>query len=359
MDQSQLQALLEKQLGQRDIYNLVAGVRSQAGHIDLTAGAGVANPDTGTAMTAETPYFLASISKMYTAAVIIKLHQHGLLSLDDAISKLLPATLIAGIHVYKGTDYSAQIRVYQLLNQTSGLADYFEGKPVGGTSLFEDLTHGQDRAMDIEQVVAITRGLTPRFEPGAKQGRQAFYSDTNFQLLGAIIEAATGKSVTENFQALIFDPLSLERTFVYDAATLTAEQTPAVFYLKDRVVNIPQFLSTNVPDGGVVATVADSLTFLQAFFDGKLFDVKFFERMRRWNSIFFPMQYGYGMMRLNLPRIFSPFKPFPEFIGHSGSTGAFAYYCPTRALYVAGTINQIAAPSKAIQLMMRIANGVK
>ena len=112
MDQSQLQALLEKQLGQRDIYNLVAGVRSQAGHIDLTAGAGVANPDTGTAMTAETPYFLASISKMYTAAVIIKLHQHGLLSLDDAISKLLPATLIAGIHVYKGTDYSAQIRVY-------------------------------------------------------------------------------------------------------------------------------------------------------------------------------------------------------------------------------------------------------
>ena len=78
--------------------------------------------------------------------------------------------------------------------------------------------------------------------------------------------------------------------------------------------------------------------------------------MARWNAIFFPMQYGWGMMRINLPRAFSPFKPFPEYVGHSGSTGSFAYRCPEKSLYLVGTVNQVANPGRPIRLMMRIAN---
>ena len=74
----------------------------------------------------------------------------------------------------------------------------------------------------------------------------------------------------------------------------------------------------------------------------------------RWNRIFFPMQYGYGMMRVNFPRVL-----FPEYVGHSGSTGSFAYACPAKALYLVGTVNQIADPSRPIRLMMRVANMVK
>jgi hypothetical protein len=60
--------------------------------------------------------------------------------------------------------------------------------------------------------------------------------------------------------------------------------------------------SSDKPDGGIVSTVCENLVFLRAFFGGKLFDSKLFDRMmRRWNAIFFPMQYGYGMMRLNFP----------------------------------------------------------
>jgi hypothetical protein len=57
--------------------------------------------------------------------------------------------------------------------------------------------------------------------------------------------------------------------------------------------------------------------------------------------------------------VFSPFRPLPELIGHSGSTGAFAYYCPTQALYLAGTVNQITAQRRAFQLTIQIVNALQ
>ncbi len=356
MNEAKLQTLLEKQINKGGVYNIVAGVQSQDGSVDISGAAGIADAEAGIPMTVDTPYLVASITKMYTATVIINLHDQGLLSLDKAISEYLPASLINGIHVHKGKDYSSQIKVYQLVNQTSGLADYFEDKPKGGHSLFDDLKQGRDRAFDIEQVMAMVRGLSPRFEPGAKNGTKASYADTNYQLLGAIIESVTGKSVADNFQEMIFTPLDLKHTYVYDTAAPRPD-APAAVYFKERVTNIPKFLTSNTPDGGIVSTVSENLIFLRAFFDGKLFDKKYFDRMTsRWNSIFFPLRYGYGMMQLKMPRIFSPFRPIPEFIGHSGSTGSFAFYCPKKALYLTGTVNQTASPSRPIRLMIQIAN---
>lgn len=354
MNQAELQALLDRQINKGNIYNMVVGFQSQG--VQCAAAAGVFDPMTGASMTVETPYFIASVTKLYTTTLIMKLHEQGLLDLDAVLSSYLPAALIDGIHVYKGKDYSSQIKVYQLVNQTSGLADYFEGKPQGGTSMLDDLTQGRDRAIDIQQVTSMARKLPPRFEPG--HGTKAHYADTNFQLLGAVIESVTGRSFSENFQSMIANPLGLNATYVYNSALLHTR--PAPFYYHERQLNLPNFLSSCTPDGGLVSTVSEGLVFLRAFFEGKLFDSQLFKRMmHRWNGIFFPIQYGYGMMRFKLPRIFSPFKPTPEFIGHSGSTGSFAYYCPEKALYIAGTVNQIAAPRKAFQLMMQIADAVR
>jgi D-alanyl-D-alanine carboxypeptidase len=65
------------------------------------------------------------------------------------------------------------------------------------------------------------------------------------------------------------------------------------------------------------------------------------------------------MMRIKLPRVFSPLQPIPELIGHSGSTGSFAYYCPEKALYLAGTMNQITAQRRTFQLIIQIANALQ
>jgi CubicO group peptidase (beta-lactamase class C family) len=126
---NKLQALLEAQIGKGSIKNIVASVQAHDRSLDFTGAAGVADPLTGAAMTPDTSYFIASITKMYTAAIILHLYEQKRLDLDAPISKYLPGSLTRAIHVYKGTDYSQRILVSQLLDQSSGLADYEADKP--------------------------------------------------------------------------------------------------------------------------------------------------------------------------------------------------------------------------------------
>jgi CubicO group peptidase (beta-lactamase class C family) len=343
-----LQATLEAQIGKGNIYNIVAAVQSHDRRVDFSGAAGVANPESGAAMTPDTPYFIASITKMYTAAVILRLHEQGRVDLEAPIPSYLPDEMVGGIHVYKGVDYSSQIKVYQLVNQSSGLADYEADKPPGGKSVLDELKAGGDRYIDTAEAVEITRRLSPHFPPGTPG--KAYYSNTNYRLLGAIIEAVTGDMLAVNFQELLFTPLGLEHTYLFDWTAPRPESPPAAIYLKNRPANVPKYLASNIPDGALVSTAAESLRFLRAFFEGQLFSKALFERMMRWNTIFFPLRYGYGLMDFKLPRFFS-LRPTPEFIGHSGSTGSFAFTCPAQSLYLAGTLNQIASPSKPFFLM--------
>ena len=348
-----LQQFVNRQIARNTAHNMVVGIQSSDSGIDAAAAGGHADADRSLAMTLETPYYLASITKMYTATVIMKLSGTAELDLESPISGYLPATLTNGIHVIDGTDHSDRITVAQLLNQTSGLADYFEGKPKGGRSLVDDLKEGRDRALSIGEITEMVRRLRPEFAPGAGGGRKAHYADTNYALLGAIIETVTGRSVGDNFREMIFTPLGLAGTFVFDHTRI---QPPvAAMYFKERVVDIPLAMSSFAPDGGVVSTVSESLRFLRGFFGGELLgDEQLAYLTKRWNRIFFPLQYGSGLMRFQLPRLMSPLQAPPELIGHSGSTGSFAFYNPKRAVYLAGTLNQMESPGRPYRVMTRI-----
>lgn len=360
MNQAQLQAFVEKQMGQGHIHNAIIGIQSRDGRTNAVAAAGFADSAKAIPMQADTPYFIASVTKMYTATVIMKLVERGQLDLDETAYNYLPHEMLDGIHFYKGQDYSARIKVYHLLNQTSGLADYFEGKPRGSHSVMQDLQAGGDFAVNLDKITDIVRQIPSSFEPGAKNGTRAHYSDTNYQLLGAIIESITGQTVAQNFQQFIFEPLGLQHTYVYDLNHRRDDGQPATIYFKKRALNLPLFMSTTPADGGIVSTAAESLAFLRTFFEGRLFEYSALERMtRQWNALFFPIQYGWGLMRFKLPRAMSPFQPTPEFIGHSGSSGSFAFYAPDKDVYLAGTLNQVNAQSKPFQWMMQIVNKLK
>lgn len=347
--EDRLQRLVDRVSSRRRIRNVVAGIHSTNREIEASAAAGSAGADGQDAMTTTTPYHLASITKMYTATVVMKLAESNRISLDSPISDFLDPGVFDAIHVLDGVDSSAQISVEQLLAQTSGVADYFEGKPKGGASLVDDLTQGRDRALDIAAIAEIARRLTPEFVPGAR----AQYSDTNYALLGAIIEAVTGRSVATNFEEFIFDPLGLANTFVFDHAQ--PQPRPAVIYAEDRVLEIPLAMSSLAPDGGLVSTLDDSLRFLRAFFTGELLtDDQLRHMTSQWNRIQFPLRYGYGLMKFELPRWMSPFKAPPELIGHSGSTGSFAFYNPKRAIFLAGTVNQMDKPGRPYRLMTQM-----
>ena len=349
-----LQSLLNAQVGKGGLHNIVATVQSYDKSLDFVGAAGVADPDTGAAMTPETPYFIASVTKMYTAAIIMQLHKQKRLGLEAPVLDYLPADLLDGIHIYKGIDYSRQLRVYQLVNQTSGLADFEADKPRGGKSVLDELIAGHDRTIDTAEALRITRTLSPHFAPGTPG--QAYYSNLNYRLLGEIIETITEKPMAVNFEERICAPLGLQRTYLYDWTKPRPGESPAMLYLNNAPANVPQYLSSNISDGGLVSTASECMRFLRAFFEGRLFEKALLERMMTWNKIFFSLRYGYGLMYFQLPRYFW-FTPLPEFIGHSGSTGAFAFACPSRSIYLTGTLNVI-TPARPFFFMMALVRAI-
>mgnify|MGYP001817704549 CR=1 FL=1 len=105
----------------------------------------------------------------------------------------------------------------------------------------------------------------------------------------------------------------------------------------------------------MVSNVEDSLRFLRAVMEGGLFrDPSTLERMQNWKRIFFPMQYGLGLVRFKLPRLFSPFSPAPELVGHSGVSSAFLLCNADSQIAIAGTLNQLRNQGRPSQLMLKI-----
>ena len=169
----ELQQLVDRTAEKSRGAGVVAALQSRDGRLSEAAAAGPAG------MTTNTPYFLASITKMFTATVVMKLASSGTIDMDTPISAYLDPELIGGIHVLDGVDHTFGITGTRLLAQTSGLADYFEGAPKRAASLVDELKQGRDRSLGVEDVVDIVRGLQPEFPPGADGDRRAHYSDTN------------------------------------------------------------------------------------------------------------------------------------------------------------------------------------
>ncbi len=299
-------------------------------------------------------YFIASTTKLFTTAIILRLKSEGKLSLDDKINRYLDKSIMNGLHIYKGKDYSEEITIKHLLAHTSGLADYFQGKGTNGKSLEDDIKNGNDQSWTFEQAIERTKAMKPLFIPGTKN--KANYSDANFQLLGKIIEVITNKSYSTNCDELIIKPLNLSNTYLYKD---TSDNTPKTLYYKANELNIPKAMASFGADGGMVSTSADMLIFIEAFFTNKLFPKEYINDLQEWNNIFFPMKSGIGIHLFRLPWIFNPTGSVPYFIGHSGLSGALAYYSPKENIFIVGTVNQVAHPDISFKTMIKLTQVIK
>jgi len=294
-------------------------------------------------------FFIASTTKLFVTALVLHLRAQGALQLDDVIAKYLPSEVIKGLHVLNQHDYSHEITIRQCLAHTSGIPDYFQLKQENGASLERQLMAGQDQFWSFERAITFSKSMKPRFKPGAKG--KAHYADTNFQLLGKIIEIVTQKSLVQNYAEVIIEPLKLQATYLYSDIN---DQRPQPFYYKSNPLHVPQAMASFGADGGIVSTASELMRFLQAFFAGNFFPKAYFDELKQWNAIFFPMQSGVGIHRFKLPWFFNPFGTIPELIGHSGLSGTLAYCSVERDLYVAGTVNQVAYPSSSFRLAVSL-----
>lgn len=294
-------------------------------------------------------YFIASTTKLFTTSIILKLRFEGKLNLDDKINKYIDASILNGLHVYKGKEYSEELTIKHLLSHSSGLPDYFQDKGANTISLEDDIKNGNDQFWTFEETIERTKALKPLFAPGTSGN--AHYSDANFQLLGKIIETITHISYSENCKNIIIDPLGLTKTYLYQDSD---DKTPIALYYKSNTLDIPKAMTSFGADGGMVSTSKDMLVFIEAFFTGKLFPVSYINELQEWNKIFFPMRSGIGIHLFKLPWIFNPFGTVPYFIGHSGLSGALAFYSPEENIYVVGTVNQVAHPDISFKTMIKL-----
>ena len=329
---NKLQSILDKTIDNRKVFGASFCVRQDD---NVWCGA-AGNMDVGS------QFFVASVTKLFTAAVILNLRSKGRLTLETKIGKYFGYSQLKGLHVYKDYDYSNEITVKQLLAHTSGLPDFLTDKNKDGNTLADELFRGKDRYWTFDECLEMTRNIPARFKP--EQTRKAHYSDTNYQLLGKIIEIITEKSVSDNFQELIINPLELEKTYLYSDAT---DNKPVRFYYKQSELHIPQAMIAFGSDGGVVSTSEELMTFLVAFFQGQFFPAHYVEEMQQWNKIRFPFQSGIGLQKFKAPLSFGV-------IGHSGMTGVVAFYYPQNNIYVTGTTNQAAHPDIAFKKMLKM-----
>lgn len=299
-------------------------------------------------------YFVASTTKLFITALFLQLQAEGRLDLEDRIEKYLQASILDKLHVWKGKDHSREIQIKHLLSHTSGLADYFEQAPKGQERLRDQLMAGKDRGWELADVLELAKSTGAQFPPAYK--RKALYSDTNFQLLGHLLEVILEKDLSTIIAERISRPLQMEQTFLFKDPN---DQTPVPLRYKRQPLKIPLAMSSFGPDGGIISTSEDMMRFIKAFFGGQLFPVDYINAIKDWRKIFFPLQYGIGLARFRLPSIFTPFSPSPEWIGHSGVSGAFAFYCPQKELYLTGTVNEIHPSSLPFQLMVKLTNNIK
>jgi D-alanyl-D-alanine carboxypeptidase len=339
-------ALVEKD---KSIENCVLAATKGDGSYSWAGAAGIANQDGQVRMTKDTPIYIASVTKLYTATAIMKLYEEGALSLDDPMSKYLPADLIRGINVYKGKDYSNEITIEQLLSQTSGIADYYEEKGKDGKSAFDILVADPNSSWTVDGAIARTRDeLQPHFAPGTG----AFYSDANFLLLGKIIENVSQKPLQTVYEDYIFRPCGCTHTWLVNLSQpQVASSAPADIFYNGTAITKMRLNGADWADGGIISTAEDMIIFLKALNEGKIVSRDTLELMHEWHKLEFPIQYGYGTMYFQLPPLMTKLSGLTPLWGHSGSTGSFLYYSEDLNLYMAGTIDNVGSNIKPFMLM--------
>ncbi|MBJ7330293.1 MAG: beta-lactamase family protein [Solirubrobacteraceae bacterium] len=207
-----------------------------------------------------TRFSLASASKTYTAALVLKLVDEGKVVLDEPLARWAPAI--------PGAD---RVTVRMLLDHTTGYPDVETESPLAEQL---DIGGGYDPNQAWNRAEILSRQQAPRFPPGSKYE----YSNSNYLLLGEVLERASGGNADSELQRLIAGPLGLRETTYATRPGLAAKMARSYEY-SDETYNDHWAGASGVPtdlvgpvwtDGGVVTTAREAARFFDALNQGRL-----------------------------------------------------------------------------------------
>ena len=300
---------------------------------------------------AEQPYHTASIAKTFTALVIAILVEERKIDYEDPILKYLHKDIVEGLHIHRGKDYSKDIRIQHLVNNTSGLADFYEDKPRNGKAFLDILLEEPSRFWTPQETIQWTKeNLSPRFPPG----KNYYYSNTGFNLLGLIIESVTAKPLYKVLHEYIFQPCNMQHTYLsqYSRPIVENDYDVATVHLKNRAVNTEQHRSfSSIYAGGqTVSTSEDLLKFLRGLVSNQLISNDSLLEMMQWRKMWLGVDYGYGLMNVRMLPLTEKYNAW----GHLGSIGSFMLYNPVMDVYIIGNFNKQGYLTKSMRFILSI-----
>lgn len=290
------------------------------------------------------PNYMASVGKIFTSTLTGILADEGRLSFDDTIDKYLDEELVNGLHVYEGVEYSSEIKIRHLLGQRSGLDDNF-------WPLLEKLIDNPNYSISPKDAINwVKTNTVAKFRPG--EGFR--YTDTNYHLLGLIIESIAGKSFHDALHEYFFEPLGMKHSYMLhysDPIEKPAHPTADFFLRETRMNDIRGYAALDYAGGGVVGPLEDFLKFMKALVAHELVSEGTLQTMRENSSKFsMGIDYGYGIWQIKTVPLLMPRK-FNSW-GVAGVTGAFMFYHPENETFIIGNFNNSAYERIGLRFMM-------
>jgi D-alanyl-D-alanine carboxypeptidase len=246
---------------------------AREGRLILARGYGMANVEHSVAVTPETIFHIASISKNILAAVVLQLVDEGKLRLDDDVTKYVPEAPTGGHHV----------TVRQLLNHTSGIYS-FTSLPDAANNERLDLTH--------EQVLGLIKDKPFDFEPGTRWR----YDNSAFYLAGMVVERVTKQEYGAYVREHVFKPLGMSSVSLCYARMVVPHLASGYEVDGGALVNAA-FMTWKLPfaGGAVCATASDLLKWEAALDSGRLLTPSSLALMRTPTTLADGTKIDYGL----------------------------------------------------------------
>jgi D-alanyl-D-alanine carboxypeptidase len=300
-----------------------------------SGAAGFADRTAHVTMRAVDRYRIASVTKAYIAVVVLQLEAEGRLDIDDPVERWLPGLVPNG----------GAITLRELLNHTSGLYNYTDDN-----DFIQRLIADPGRAWPPRDLIAFALAHPPLFAPGANWS----YSNTNYILLGLVVEAVTGKALGQVLQERIFTPLTLTATSFPLGIELAPDFVHGYVQLSQGtpLIDITQALSPSWgwAAGGIVSNARDVTTFYRALLTGRLLQATQLNEMK----IPSPVAGTYGL------GISSEFTTCGRAFGHAGDffgwrNGVLATANGKREAVVMVNVDTTFVPWERLQAVTRTA----
>jgi D-alanyl-D-alanine carboxypeptidase len=256
-------------------------------------------------------FMIASITKVITATVIFSLIDDGILSIDDKISKWIPSSITDKV------DNANEATIADLLSHTSGIIDYY-------TIKFEMTRYNVEyNYWSQEEILEYVYGKKANFPVGQRYS----YSNTNYLLLGMIIENASNKTLKEAYNEKVFSPLSLKNAYFDTKQNAAPASLISGYYsLYGDGYFQSDFLykdELGTADGGIIINAQDLGKFFDTLMHGGLISATSLMKMQDWFAIEDNGKNGYGLEYFTNEHGIS--------YGHSGGADGFisvAHYYP-------------------------------